>query len=58
MEVCEGYVTDACAAGFAGLSLYEANDLLRMNAEGVPTPIGLVDEAVRQARAALDGLGG
>jgi hypothetical protein len=56
MEICERYVTEACAAGFAGFSLYEANDLLRMNAQGVPMPIGCVDEAVRQARAALDGM--
>jgi len=56
MEICQRYVTEACAAGFAGFSLYEANDLLRMNAEGIPTPIGLVDEAVRKARHALDHL--
>ncbi len=54
MELCERYVTEACAAGFAGFSLYEANDLLRMNREGQPMPVGLVDEAVRKARAALD----
>lgn len=54
MEVCERYVMEACAAGFAGFSLYESDSLLRMNAEGVPMSVGCVEQAVRNARQALD----
>lgn len=56
MELCERYVTDACRSGFAGFSLYESNDLMRMSPQGRPVPVGFVDEAVRRARRALDHL--
>jgi len=57
MEVSGRFVTEACAAGFSGFCLYETDNLLRMNREGYPMPLGLVDEAIRNARGALDGLG-
>ena len=57
MEVCERFVPEACAAGLSGFRLYESSDLLRMNAEGIPMPVGLIHEAVRKARCALDRFG-
>ncbi|MBI4024292.1 MAG: hypothetical protein HY360_04880 [Verrucomicrobia bacterium] len=56
MEVCERYVMEACAAGCSGFSLYQTSNILRMNPEGYPMPVGLVDEALRKARCALDRL--
>jgi hypothetical protein len=56
MELCPRFVTEACAAGMAGFSLYESNDLMRLNGDGEPMPVGLVDEAVRAARGALDNM--
>lgn len=56
VEVCERFVREACSAGLSGFSLYEACDLLRMNREGVPMPVGNVDAALRSARSVIDHL--
>ncbi len=53
MELVERWLTEACAAGFAGYSLYEADSLLRMNAEGVPMSVGNTAQAVRKAADSL-----
>ncbi len=44
---------ESCAAGFSGYNLYEADNLLRMNAEGHPMAVGNIDQAVRKAAASL-----
>jgi hypothetical protein len=55
MEIGPRLALEARAAGFAGYNLYETDCLMRMNAAGMPMPVGLVDKAVRRMRAALDG---
>lgn len=54
MELAPRLAVEARDAGFSGYSFYETDSLLRMNAEGYPMPVGLVDEAVKAARVALD----
>jgi hypothetical protein len=53
MELCERFVKEACRAGFSGYNFYEADNLLRMNAEGIPMSIGNTESAVRNAARSL-----
>ncbi|MBI4028649.1 MAG: hypothetical protein HY360_26965 [Verrucomicrobia bacterium] len=53
MELCERFVTEACAAGFSGFSLYESDSLLRMNSQGIPMSVGNTEQAVRHAANCL-----
>jgi hypothetical protein len=54
MELCPRLVKEAQAAGFAGYSFYETDSFMRMNTQGYPMPVGLIDEAIGAARRALD----
>jgi hypothetical protein len=52
-ELVERWVLEACALGFGGYNLYEADQLLRLNDEHVPLGVGNTEAAVRRAAGAL-----
>jgi hypothetical protein len=54
MELAPRLVKEARDAGFSGYSFYETDSLMRMNSQDYPMPVGLFDQALIAARAALD----
>ena len=53
IELAERLVREAYEAGYSGYTFYEAADYIQLNPEGVPTPVGHAEAAIRKASDTL-----